>query len=120
MAIQNQYQKFFHTLYVPRLQRVRWQDKISSYDLEQIRSELKIIAQMSRKKRKELARKPKKEYNLFDSLNELWFDKISNPEDEDDCYLVNSNTDPFAMFDDKGVKKGIDYYVLKRKIYIEE
>lgn len=120
MAIQMQYQKFFHTLYVPRLERVRWQDKISSYDLEQIKNELEIIAQLSRKERRKLAREPKKEYNLFDSLNELWFDKIPNPEDEEDCYLVNSNPDPFEPYDEKGKKKGIDYYILKRKIHLEE
>lgn len=120
MAIQIQYQEFFHTLYVPRLERVKWQDKISSYDLEQIKDELETIAQMSRKERRKLAREPKKEYNLFDSLNELWFDKIPNPDDEDDCYLENSNPDPFDPYDDKGKKKGIDYYVLKRKIHLEE
>lgn len=120
MFIQREYQKFFHKLYVPRLERVRWQDKISSYDLEQIKVELENIAQMSRKERKQLAREPKKEYNLFDSLNELWFDKIPNPNDEDDCYLANSNPNPFDLYDDEGKKKGIDYYVLKRKIYIEE
>lgn len=120
MFIQREYQKFFHKLYVPRLERVRWQDKISSYDLEQIKVELENIAQMSRKERKQLAREFKKEYNLFDSLNELWFDKIPNPNDEDDCYLENSNPNPFDLYDDEGKKKGIDYYVLKRKIYIEE
>lgn len=120
MAIQNQYQEFFHTLYVPRLERVKWQDKISSYDLEQIKDELETIAKMSRKERKELAREPKKEYNLFDSLNGLWFDKTPTLEDEDDCYLVNSNPNPFDPYDEKGRKKGIDYYVLKRKIHFEE
>lgn len=74
---------------------------------------------MSRKERRKLAREPKKEYNLFDSLNELWFDKIPNPDDEEDCYLVNSNPDPFDLYDDDK-KKGIDYYVLKRKIHLEE
>lgn len=120
MAIQIQYQEFFHKLYVPRLERVRWQDKISSYDLEQIKCELQKIASMSRSERKQLAREPKKEYNLFDSINGLWFDKIPNPENEDDCYLVNSNPNPFDLYNDDGEKKGIDYYVLKRKIYIEE
>lgn len=120
MVIQMHYQEFFHKLYIPRLERVRWQDKISSYDLEQIKGELENIAQMSRKERKQISREPKKEYNLFDSLNELWFDKIPNSEDEDDCYLVNSNPDPFDLYNDDGKKKGIDYYVLKRKIYIEE
>lgn len=119
MIIQREYQKFFHKLYVPRLERVKWQDKISSHNLEQIKCELQKVASMSRSERKQLAREPKKEYNLFDSINGLWFDRIPNPEDEDDCYLENSNPDPFDLYDD-GKKKGIDYYVLKRKIYIEE
>lgn len=115
MVIQNQYQEFFHKIYVPRLERVSWQDKISSYNLEQIKRELQSIASMSRQERKQLAREPKKEFNLFDSFNELWFDEMPKQEEDDECYLVNSNPNPFGL-----EKKGIDYYVLKRKIYIEE
>ena len=77
---------------------------------------------MPRKERKMISKAPPKEFNLFDDSLGLWFDKI--PTNEDECYLVNSR--PLSTFDIYGEevygekKKGIDYYVLKRKIYIEE
>lgn len=76
MFIQNEYQEFFHKLYVPRLERVLWQDKISSYDLEQIKCELQKIASMPRSERKLIAREPiKKEYTVCEIASNLCFDK---------------------------------------------
>lgn len=106
MIIQNQLQDLLHKLYVPRLERVKWENKIYENDIMKIKEELIIISNMQVDKRKNIARE-KKEYTLFDSLNGLDFDYTSN--NNEDEVLVNSN--PFSS-------DGIDYYVKRKKLIL--
>ena len=108
LIIQNQYIDFLNKLYVPRLERVKWENKMSTYDLERIREELINISNMPGKLRKNISREVR-EYTIFDSLNGLEFEKIS---DEDDNSEVLLDSRPF----DNG---GIQYYVKRKKIIIE-
>ena len=109
MVIQNQYQELFHKLYVPRLERVKWEDKITKNDLERIREELIKIQEMSSKDRKNISRYVQKEFNMFDDLFDLWFDKYPMKEDE----VIERDSKPFQS-------GGIKYYTLNKKIHIDE
>lgn len=110
MVIQNDYLDLLHKLYVSRLERVKWENKISTKDFEKIKEELISISKMPIKQRKRIS-KELREFNLFDSLNELWFDKI--PDKEEEYVLVNSSPSPFD-------NSGIDYYVKSKKIIIDD
>ena len=109
MVIQNQYQELFHKLYVPRLERVKWEDKITKNDLERIREELIKIQEMSSKDRKNISREVQKKFNLFDDLYDLWFDKY--PKQDDDIIERYSRS-----FQSEEIK----YYTLNKKIHIDE
>lgn len=104
---------FLHKLYVPRLERVLWEDKITTKELTRIREELIQIAKLDRKERKNIS-KEKKEETLFDTLNNLYFD--SNPPKEEEYVLVDSRPFSFDMEDEKGIQ----YYIKNKKITVEE
>jgi hypothetical protein len=106
MFIQNEYQELRHRLYISRLERVKWEEKISLNDLKKIRKELEDISNMSIEQRRDISRE-KQEHTLFDSLNGLEFDM---PESNEEYVLVNSH-----LFDNDG----IDYYVKQHKIILK-
>ncbi len=74
MLIQNKYQDLQHKLYVPRLERVKWENKISTKELEKIREELLFISNLSLENRKNISREEKKEYTIFETMYGLNFD----------------------------------------------
>lgn len=104
MVIQNKFQDLQHKLYVPRLDRVKWENKISTRDLEKIKKELLSISNMSIKERKNISRE-KKEYTIFDSMQGLDFDYV--PDDDEEDILIDSR--PFET-------GGIKYYIKRKKI----
>jgi hypothetical protein len=106
MIIQNEYQELRHKLYIERLERVKWDDKISRNDLEQIKKELEEISNMPREKRRDISRE-KQNHTLFDSMNALEFDRHENDEK---YVLTNSH-----LFD---IDDGIDCYVNQNKIIL--
>lgn len=108
MAIQNQFQEFQHKLYVPRLERVKWENKISIQGLEEIKKDLIVIYNMSRKQRQNIFRE-KRKYTVFDSLYGLDFDKTSV--DDEEYTLVDSR-----LFESGGIK----YYVKRRRLILDE
>ena len=108
MLIYNKYLDLLNKLYVKRLDRVEWEEKIKNNDIDFIKNELIRISNMSCKDRKNIAREIKK-YNLADSLDDLWFDKVDD--DIEDVHMVNSR--PFQ-------DGGIDYYVKSKKIIIDK
>lgn len=103
MIIQNEFQNLRHKLYVPRLERIKWENKISTKDLKRIREELLDISNMPIKERKNISRE-KKEYTIFESMQGLDFDYIANDDEED--ILVDSR--PFEG-------GGIKYYIKRKK-----
>lgn len=109
MIIQNKYQNLRHKLYIPRLERVKWENKISTKELEEIREELIFISNMSVGNRKNLSREEKKEYTIFDTMEGLDFDYIPDNEDED--ILIDSR--PFE-------NGGIKYYIKRKKLILEK
>ena len=64
---------------------------------------------MSSKDRKNISREAPKKFNLFDDLFDLWFDKY--PEQDDG--IIERDSRPFQS-------EGIKYYVLNKKIHIDE
>lgn len=107
MRIQNEYQEFFHKLYVPRLERVTWENKINKNDLKQIKEELLKIKNMTDSDRKNISREQEKEYNFFDETFGLYFDKHPSLETE----IVEKDSRPFQ-------EGGIKYYSLRKNIYL--
>ncbi|MBQ8193462.1 MAG: hypothetical protein IJZ46_05275 [Bacilli bacterium] len=102
----NKYLELLNKLYVDRLERVKWQNKIDLNDTSKIKLELIRISKMIYKDRKNIAREFK-EVTLQDQLDGLYFDRVVDREEE---YLVNSR--PFSG-------DGIDYYVKKKNIIID-
>lgn len=109
MIIQNKYQDLQHKLYIPRSERVKWANKISTNELEKIREELIFISNMPIKKRKNLSQEEKKEYTIFDTMHGLAFDYIPDNENED--ILIESRP-----FEDGGIK----YYIRRKKLILEK
>lgn len=109
MIIQNKYQDLQHKLYVPRLERVKWENKIYTKELEKIREELIFISNMSIENRKNISREEKREYTIFETMQGLDFDYIPNNEDEG--ILIDSR--PFE-------DGGIQYYILRKKLILEK
>lgn len=104
MIIQNKYLDFIHKLYVPRLDRIKWENKIAINDLEKIREELINISNMLCNERKNISCESK-EPTFFDSTYGLNFDRVySNDED----YILQDSR-PFEG-------GGIKYYVKNKKI----
>lgn len=109
LVIQNEYQDFFYKLYVPRLERVKWESKINNNNLQQIKKHLLEIENMNSSERKNISREPKKEYTLFDETFGLYFDKHPSLETE----IIENDSRPFQ-------DGGIRYYSLRKKIYLEK
>lgn len=105
LQIQNEHLDFLNKLYVDRLERVKWEDKIKFKDLEKIKEELIEISKMPLQERRKIS-KEIKQFNMFDDLFDLWFDKRNNEEEE---YLVDSR--PFQ--DD-----GIQYYIKRKHVHL--
>lgn len=108
MIVQNKFQDLRHKLYVPRLERVKWENKISTKDLERIKEELLYISNMPIEDRKNISRE-KKEYTIFETMQGLDFDYIPNDDDED--ILVDSR--PFEG-------GGIKYYIKRKKLILDK
>lgn len=108
MVIQNNFQDLQHKLYVPRLERIKWENKISTHDLEKIRNELLDISNLSIKERKNISRE-KKEYTIFDTMQGLDFDYVPDNDEED--ILIDSR--PFE-------NGGIKYYIKRKKLILEK
>lgn len=102
----NKYLDLLNELYVSRIERVNWENKISLNDLEKIRKELIIISKMFYKERRKIS-KEVKEVTLKDQLDGLCFDGILTDEED---YIVNSR--PFQ-------DGGIDYYIKRKKIILD-
>lgn len=110
LFIQNNYFQLRNELYVPRLKRVRFEGMIKNQSFEEINKKLIDFYQLDYKTRKNYLREPKKRSTLFDDMNDLVFDKVTNLEEDEEYYKINSR--PF----DSG---GIDYYVKSKKIIID-
>lgn len=108
MIIQNRFQDLQHKLYIPRLERVKWENKISTNELKIIRDELLDISNMSIEERKNISRE-KKEYTIFDTMQGLDFDYIPDNDEED--ILVDSR--PFE-------NGGIKYYTKRKKLILDK
>lgn len=106
MLIQNEYQELLEHLYVPRLAKVKWENKITTNDLKNIRDELLYISNMSIEERINISREPK-EYNLNDPIYDLYFRHPKSQTEEE--ILINSR--PFQ-------DGGIDYYVQRKKLIL--
>lgn len=102
----NKYLDLLDELYVNRIERVNWENKISLNDLEKIKKELIMVSKMFYKERRKIS-KEVKEVTLKDQLDGLCFDGISADEED---YIVNSR--PFQ-------DGGIDYYVKNKKIILD-
>lgn len=111
MASQNSYLDFFQKIYVPRLERVKWEEKIRTRELEKIKEGLLSIVSMSRKDRKDIARS-KEEYTIFEEMNDLCFDHSKEEEE-----YIERDANPFS-FDPTVPKR--KYYVKNKKIIIDE
>ena len=109
MLIQNKYQDLQHKLYVPRLERVKWENKISTKDLEKIREELLFISNLSLENRKNISRETKKEYTIFENMYGLNFDY--HLDDNEEEVLIDSR--PFE-------DGGIQYYIRRKKLILEK
>ncbi len=108
MIIQNKFQDLRHKLYVSRLERVKWENKISTKELEKIREELIFISNMSIENHKNISRE-KKKYTNFDSMQGLDFDYTPDNDEED--ILIDSR--PFE-------NGGIKYYIKRKKLILEK
>ncbi len=104
---QNKHYQFRHELYVPRLERVKFDGIIHNQSIEEIQQKLLKFYQLDYQTRKNYLREPKKELNLFDETNDLFFDAITRPEDNEMYTVVNSR--PLDS-------SGIDYYVKSKRI----
>ena len=107
---QNKHYQFRHELYVPRLERVKFEGSIYNQSIEEIRQKLLRFYQLDYQSRKNYLREPKKELNIFDEIHDLLFDTVTQPE-EDEMYTVANSG---GLFD----SNGIDYYVKSKKIII--
>lgn len=108
MIIENRHLAFLSSLYTPRLERVRWENKITTNDSKKIQKELIEIAKMPPKMRKNISRE-RKEYTTFDHIHGLAFDHT--PDNENEYQLTNSH-----LFDNEGIK----YYVKSKKIVTDK
>ncbi len=109
MALQEEHLDFFHKIHVPRLERVKWEDKIATKSVEKIKEELVSIGAMTREMRKNIAR-IKETHTFFEEFNGLCFE----PKREEE--YIERSADPFD-FNSSSDKK---YYVKNKKIIIEE
>lgn len=114
MEIENNHLEFLSKLYTPRLERVKWENKIVTNDSNRIQKELLAISNMPRENRKNISRE-RKEYTFFDYIHGLAFDQVSNNDDE--YVLVDSR--PVKIFGDSE-REGIKYYVKSKKIVIDK
>lgn len=114
MEIENNRLKFLSKLYTPRLERVRWENKIATNDSDRIQKELLMISNMPRENRKNVSRE-RKEYTFFDYIHGLAFDYTPNNDDE--YILVDSR--PPKLFENSE-NEGIKYYVKSKKIVIDK
>lgn len=110
MALQEEHLDFFHKIYVPRLERVKWEDKIATKSVEKIKEELVSIGAMTREMRKNIAR-IKETHTFFEEFNGLCFE----PKREEEYIECNAG-DPF----DFDLSSGKKYYLKNKKIIIEE
>lgn len=108
LMIQNKYQEFFHKLYVDRLERVIWEDKIMHKTNEEIKNELLKIFKMNSFEKNQISRQKEKEYTFFEQIHDLDFDYTRQEEDD---VLINSK--PFC-------NGGIDYYVKRKKLILDK
>lgn len=106
---QNKHYDLRHKLYVPRLERVKFEGCIKNQTVEEIQQKLIEFYQLDYQTRKDYLREPKKEMTLFDDIHNLFFDVITRKEDDEPYVVVNSR--PFDL-------SGIDYYVENKKIKI--
>lgn len=111
LNVQNMNYQLRHELYVPRLERIKLEGSIKNQSIEEIQQKLIEFYQLDYQTRKNYLREPKKEITLFDEVHNLFFDIITNPEDDEPYYIINSR--PF----DSG---GIDYYVKSKKIILDK
>ena len=114
LVLENSQLEFLSKLYTPRLERVKWENKIATNDSERIQRELLAISNMPREIRKNISRERKK-YTTFDYIHGLAFDQTPNNEEE--YILVDSR--PVKIFGDSE-KEGIKYYVKSKKIVIDK
>lgn len=108
---QNKYYQLRHELYVSRIERIKFEGCIQNQSLEEIKQKLIEFYHLDLQTRKHYLKEPKKEFNYFDDIHDLFFDVITRPEDDDEWCLVNSSTNPFE-------NDGIDYYVKNKKILL--
>lgn len=119
LGIQNQYLAFANKLYIPRLERVKLENKITTKELSQIKEELIAISNMTAKERKNISRE-KRELTVFDDINGLSFDR--NPKRNDDAYILVDTYPKIEFADDfmELEKKTVKYYVKNKGIIIDE
>ena len=103
----NKYLDLLNKLYVKRIDRVNYENKINENDLEKIKKDLLTISKMSFADRKKIA-KEIKDYDMRDDLDGLYFDK--HPFLEEEEVLMNSR-----LFD----SDGIQYYVKRKHIVLD-
>ena len=107
MLIQRNLQEFRNRLYVPRLDRVKWEEKIATKDLKSIKQELIAISKMNLEEKINISRE-KREYTFMDHIHGLDFG-FSLYDKDDGVFLVNSDPNPFTA-------DGINYYVERKKL----
>lgn len=107
ILIYHKYLDLLNELYVKRIDRIKWENKIITNDLERIKEELIAMSKMFYKERRQIGREIK-EFTMQDDFDGLWFDKVPLDEEE---YKINSR--PFQ-------DGGIDYYVKRKKIILDK
>lgn len=95
--IQNKYFDFLHKIYVPRSEKVTWENKIVRNNLEEIKEELISISNMSINKRTNISREIS-DYNEFDIYST-----------DEEVVLENNSCNPFDYGE-------FQYYVKNKKI----
>jgi hypothetical protein len=107
---QNKYCNLRHKLYVPRLERIEFENNISNQSLEEIKQKLIDFYKLDYYTRKNYLKEKAKEITFFDERHKLYFDEFKR-KDEDDLYILTNS----SLFD----YDGIDYYVKNKKIILD-
>lgn len=105
--IQKDHLDYYNKIYVPKIERIKWLDKINTNDLINIKNELLKIDSLLPEARRNIS-KEIRESNMFDEAYNLNY----NIEKTDDNYCLESSKP--IPFDDVG--SGINYYVKSKKI----
>ena len=105
----NEYLKFYYELFVSKLERVKWLDKISTKSLENIKKELIYIFNLTPEEKFNISRE-EKEYLTMDE--EVFGLSPRGDRPDDDQYELVSSSMPFDE------DQGIEYWEKNKRIKI--